>query len=192
MDRQQRRADTALAEQWRLECLGREFALKASGSKRHGKKEIQDRTFDNFGLLPPLAWTHHAQQRLKERGRDSIPRFVPGTYRTLVSTVVPMTEGKRNYRLYAKRHKLYLQREQARRKKSEQAAARRLSMKAMRMGRRAEADTRRRKHRKRLAEKKRCLRTPLVEGVPDRVVLKSRVAGAGDRMMQCVGEYMPL
>ena len=150
------RTEISAAEYWRLECLGREFAWKTSGSKRHARKNLRlDRTYDTFALLPPLLWTHHARQRWKERGKGSIPRFVPGTYRTVVATVVPFTEGKRNYRRHAERHKQYLQSKQKCKDRQELAAERVRSTKAMQKRRSAIADTRRRQHRKSLAERKR-------------------------------------
>jgi hypothetical protein len=69
--------------------MGRKSCETTAGHRRGAKKELRsDRTWDDFAVLPPLMYTKHAQERRMERGETAIPRFVAGTHKTLVATVV--------------------------------------------------------------------------------------------------------
>ena len=144
------------AENWQLERLGREFELNFSGSKQHAKKKLRlDQTYDPFALLPPPVWTHHARRRSKECGSDVQLRFAPGTYRTVVVTVVPVSDGKRKYLSHSERHKQNHKRNKEKWKRRELAAKRRQSENAMSQRRTEKADTKRHTLRKCLAHEKR-------------------------------------
>jgi hypothetical protein len=74
---------------WSREMMGRKSCESTAGHRRGAKKELRsDRTWDDFAMLPPLIYTKHAQERRMERGEAAIPRFVAGTHKTLVATVV--------------------------------------------------------------------------------------------------------
>eukprot|EP00615_Pteridomonas_danica_P004780 CAMPEP_0114334166 /NCGR_PEP_ID=MMETSP0101-20121206/4196_1 /TAXON_ID=38822 ORGANISM="Pteridomonas danica, Strain PT" /NCGR_SAMPLE_ID=MMETSP0101 /ASSEMBLY_ACC=CAM_ASM_000211 /LENGTH=245 /DNA_ID=CAMNT_0001465339 /DNA_START=34 /DNA_END=771 /DNA_ORIENTATION=+ len=68
-------------------CFGYELNCLKQASR--GRK-YRDPSFDNFGVAPKNdVLTNHAKVRLKQRGPDSIPKYVPGTNNCLVATYIP-------------------------------------------------------------------------------------------------------
>jgi len=90
-------------DQWNLAFYEREYLRKTAGSSRGNRKLLRaDKTWQDFAAEPPLILTHHAKERLAERGTGSIPRFVAGTKRTVVATFIPNKnpQGRERWKRY--------------------------------------------------------------------------------------------
>jgi hypothetical protein len=115
LPRAERRANRETGKYWRLTMLGRYAQQKCSGSHAGAKKAYQqDFSYNDYGLCP-LILTHHAQQRLQERG-SIFPRFVPNTRQTVVATFLPLS----NHRFRMQKHqKRKLLRHEKRKRRSQ-------------------------------------------------------------------------
>lgn len=74
-----------------LSLLARDALLRQPNGKRAVRR---DRTWLDFAMAPPYLYTKHAKERLLERGHGGRLRFIPGTNRTVVATVLPPTPFK--------------------------------------------------------------------------------------------------
>lgn len=76
----------------------------SAGSSRGARKMLRkDCTWKPWAMRPPLVLTRHAKERLAERGPRTVPRFVAGTYRSLVATYVPDRSKKPKRKKYVRR-----------------------------------------------------------------------------------------
>lgn len=99
----ERKADFLADNDFDLARYEYEFRRRKMGSSRGGRKSFrQDRSWEQYAALPPRILTKHARERLVERGSGSIPRFVPGTRKTIVATFVPNKhpKGRKRYQQY--------------------------------------------------------------------------------------------
>ena len=72
-----------------LDDLGH-WMLQKGRQRTKSREQRQDRTLDNYAMLPPVKETRHARQRRQRRTNVlTAPVYAPGTHRSVVITHVP-------------------------------------------------------------------------------------------------------